>query len=65
MVIDKEWEVWEEEHLENRKDDDQFDGNDRPQRFPQSHIPKSIVIEIEYPVNDPVLLHGCCLNAQI
>ena len=44
-VVGKE--VGEEEHLQNGEHDEEFDGDDGPQRAAQSHLPEAIIIEVE------------------
>ena len=41
-------EIREENHLDDDKEDKQFDGNDEPQRLAHSHAAESIVVEMEH-----------------
>ena len=41
-------EIREKDHLDDDKEDKQFDGNDEPQRLAHSHAAESIVVEMEH-----------------
>ena len=68
-------EVGEEENLENDKDNEQFNQDNRPQRLAEVHIPETVVIEVEDPVKESLLVHrrsinfckykGFCSNLQL
>ena len=45
ICIDK---IRKEEELEHQEDDGKFDEDDGPERLAQGHVPKTIVIEMEY-----------------
>lgn len=55
-------EVGEEENLENDKDNEQFNQDNRPQRLAEVHIPETVVIEVEDPVKESLLVHRRCQN---
>ena len=68
-------EVGEKEYLENDKDNEQFNQDNRPQRLAEVHIPKTVVIEVEDPVKESLFVHrrsinfckykGFCSNLQL
>lgn len=50
-------EVGEEENLENDKDNEQFNQDNRPQRLAQAHMPEAVVIKVKGPIEKPVFVH--------
>ena len=50
-------EVWEEENLQNDKDDEKLDGYDQPQRLPQRHAAEAIIIKVEGTVKETAFSH--------
>ena len=51
--------VGEEEYLEHDKDDEDLDGNDKPQGAPDGHIAKAVVVEVKHavPESSPRSVH--------
>jgi len=49
--------VGEEKQLEDKEDDDELDEDDEPERLAQRHVAETVIIEVEYPVYEPVFLH--------
>ena len=50
-------EVWEEENLQNDKDDEKLDGYDQPKRLPQRHAAEAIIIKVEGTVKETAFSH--------
>ena len=49
--------IREEEHLQHGEDDKKLNEYDGPQRTPQAHITKALVVEVEYSVGKTAFLH--------
>ena len=63
-------EVREEQHLDDDKEDEQFDANDEPQRLAHSHTAETIVIQVEHPPPETVIIvlnvaHHCLKVKQL
>ena len=50
-------EVREEKHLQHGEDDKKLNEYDGPQRTPQAHITKALVVEVEHSVGKTAFLH--------
>ena len=50
-------EIGKEKDFQDNEDDEQLDGNDQPQRFPQRHAAETIVVQAEGSVKETVVCH--------
>ena len=56
-------EVREEKILKDSEHDEEFDEDDGPQRFAETHVTKSVVIKVECPVPKTVFVHRSSIYA--